>query len=212
MKTTFPRRFNSQPPKIKIGLVVCCLLLCATFFAIIFPPQTMSSVSQFSIQDRGQLPPVEPGTTVVQTFKATDDFSGFGLLFANYDQLIDQGTVEIKIMNQKEQIDTCSMEARNLMDLSFFYCDTSLTNGQLYDLLISVENITSPITFLTTTAPIDGATLTINKKPQDQLIIMDFTKQRKNYMLAWAFAMLAALTFCYLAANMKRESHGSKKS
>lgn len=212
MKTTSVKCFNSQPLKIKIGLIVCCLLLCATFLTILFPPRTMSSVSQFSIQDRGQLPPIEPGTTVVQTFKATDDFSGFGLLFANYDQLIDQGTVEIRIMNQDEQIDTCSIEARNLMDLSFFYCDTSLTNGQLYDLLISVKNITSPITFLTTTASIDGATLAINKKPQNQLIIMDFTKQRKNYMLAWAFAMLAALTFCYLAANMKRESYDPKKS
>lgn len=212
MKVNFLQRFKSQAPKIQVSIVIFCLLLCATFFAILFPPQTMSSTGQFQVKDRGQLPPVEPGTKITQTFEATDNFDGFGLLAANYDQLIEQGTVEIKIMNQKEQVGVCSIAAKNLMDLSFFYCHSPLTGGQHYELLISVENTKSPITFLTTSASIDGAALTVNKKPKSQLIIMNFTTRRQNYMLAWAFAMLATLVFCYIAANMKRESHDAKKA
>lgn len=212
MKTGFLQRIKFQPRKIQISAIAFCLLLCATILALLFPPQTLSSTGQFQVKDLGQLPPIDPDTAITQTFEATDDLTGFGLLFANYNQVFDQGIIKIKVSTHQESVGTCSVEVRNLIDLSFFYCDLPLTEGQYYELLISTEDIASPITFLTTTAQIDHATLTINKKPSNQLIVMDFTRQRNSYMLAWIFAVLANLVFCYLAANIKKESHVSRKA
>lgn len=214
MKTTFPRRFNSQPPKIKISLVACCLLLCATFFAIIFPPQVVSSSEQFQVTDLSQLPPIEQRTIFTQKFEASDDFLGFGLLFINYDRLADQGTIKIEVLNEETPVGTCFVNVSDILpDISFFYCDVPLSKEQYYNLAVSaVDDVSSSIALLATSTPVEKASLAINQKTQNQLIVMDFTTKRKNYMLAWAFAMLTALTFCYLAANMKRKSHGSKKS
>lgn len=212
MKTSILKHLRSQPPKIFLSVIVFCFLLGATFVAIIFPLQTLSSVNQFEVKEMAVLPPIEPGTVVTQTFEATGDFSGFGLLFASYGQILDQGTVEVEIYHQQNLIDTCSAEAKNLLDLAFFHCDFIMNKGEQYKLLIFTENMPNPVTFLSTTAQVDHATLMVNKKPQDRIIIMDFTEQRNNYMLAWFFALLMNLDVCYLAANLKKETYDAKKS
>lgn len=112
MKTTLFERIRHQPKKTLIGFGVFCLLLVATIIALLFPPQALSSVDQFRVEWINALS-IESGTNAVQSFKATDNFSGFGLLFADSEQVLDQGGVKIEIYSQQELTDTCYVEAKN---------------------------------------------------------------------------------------------------
>lgn len=207
MKNPIVKYVHSQPLKIRASIITVIILLCAAIIALLFPPRIQSVVSQFQVENLSQLPPIQPGAVVTQEFESTDDFSGFGLLFASYQQILDHGSIEIDIYNhQQEIVDTCSVEARNLMDLSFLHCNASLAKGQQYKLVISTENLSSSVTFLTTETHIDNTALAINKKTQDNLIVMDFTEQRGDYMLAWCFAVLANLVICYIVANIEKGS------
>lgn len=210
MKITIPKCISSQPPKIIISIVVFCFLLFATILASLFPPRTLSSVDQFRVEWINTFS-IEPNTIATQSFEATDDFSGFGLLFADSEQAFDQGRVKIEVYNRQELIDTCYVETKNFVRSSFFYCETPIVSGWQYELVISSEDTVLPITFLTTSTYIEGASLSLAQKTQDRLVVMDFLKQRSNYMLAWLFAVLANLVACYITANIGKELHGPKR-
>lgn len=211
LKKHFILRSYFKEPKIAISMVILAVLLCAAFATFLFPPRKSTPIGTYKIENLGTLPPIVPGDVYTQAFTSDDDYSQFGLLFAGNNQILDNGTMEVEVYHQGIMTGHCSKKLIGLMDLFFFYCDCSLKKDQNYELSIFTKDTSLPITFFSTTADMDKTKLDLNGKPQKAVIVMDFAKERKDYMVVWYFIVAANIVICYLIINIGQETHESKR-
>ena len=184
--------------KSKINLfcnIAIVILFIISLIIVIFPPHKLSS-DNFEISYPGVLGKITNDDIIKQNIKLKKNYSGIGFLVATYDTILDNGSVLINICDQSNKCIKKIVMASTISDNSYFYINSKLKKNVNYTIIITCNNIKKPITFYTTEAKIENASLKVDNEKRKNNIVMAFTYKKNNYFPIWYCLFLISLIFC----------------
>lgn len=215
-KTTIKTRKLAKPtrwqkiftPQIIIAVVLCAFCTIMAVVCFLNPGTKETSVTS-PVENMTPLDAITPKDCVVQKFTSDDNYTKFGLYYANFSNYIQEGNLHISIENPQKEKTDFTYNIGGLFDNSFLYIDYPLEKDETYIVTIRISDAEG-ITFFTTTASNYSATMTINKQAEDASIIMAFVTEIKDSFSAWYFVMAVALDLCYIVLKVDRSVYDKK--
>lgn len=191
-------------PQIVICLILCIFSAVMTVYCFLHPDTKEVSVTSL-VEDMKPLDAVTPEDRLVQTFIADDDYSRFGLYYANFSNYIQGGELHIDVRDASGQVANFAYNIGGVIDNTFIYIDYPVSMGETYTLTIYISGTAQGITFFTTMADSYETTLQLNNQPQNSSIIMSFVSQTQDSFKAWYGIMAISLLFCYMSLKVNKD-------
>ena len=177
-----------------ILLIVICIY---TVFSLLFPKQSYVSKTN-EIKSLDILGEVENNDVIEQTFISDDDYLKFGIYLATYTEILREGNLIIKITDEDNKTEEIKVMISRINNDSYYYIDYKLEKNKKYDIAITMENSTKPITLYTTKQQTKDAELKYNGEPQDSMLVLSFMYEEDYYFNIWYCLMASALILAYL--------------
>ncbi len=195
---------KSLTPQIVICLILCIFSAAMAVYCFLHPDTKEVSVTS-SVEDMKPLDAVTPGDRLVQTFTADNNYSRFGLYYANFSNYIQGGELHIDVRDASGRVANFAYNIGGVIDNTFIYIDYPVNMGETYTLTIYISGTAQGITFFTTMADSYEATLRLNNQPQNSSIIMSFVSQTQDSFKAWYGIMAISLLFCYMSLKVNKD-------
>ncbi len=191
-------------PQIVICLILCIFSAAMTAYCFLRPGTKEVSVTSL-VEDMKPLDAVTPEDRLVQTFTADDNYSRFGLYYANFSNYIQGGELHVDVRDASGRVANFAYNIGGVIDNTFIYIDYPVNMGETYTLTIYISGTAQGITFFTTMADSYEATLQLNNQPQNASIIMSFVSQTQDSFKAWYGIMAISLLFCYMSLKVNKD-------
>lgn len=196
-------------PQIIIAAILC--IFCTIMAIVCLLNSRTKEISVTSpVENMKPLDAITPKDCIEQKFTADNDYTRFGLYYANFANYIQGGTLHIDIVDSSGTKMQSGRNIAGILDNSFLYFDYPLQKDETYTITIYLTDNAQGITFFTTTADNYDAELFLNKNPQSSSIIMAFTTETKDSFAAWYYVMIIALTLCYIVLKINKDAYAEK--
>ena len=163
---------------------------------VIFPGKNYTSKT-IEIIDSANVNEFYNEDIIEQTFISDDNYKSIGIQIATYASYVKDGELIVSIENEKGKIKKYSIKARTIIDNQIYYLKYKVKKNHKYKIIIDGENLSSPITFLTTQAEIPGYELIINNTKSNSNLILAFIKNRKDYFNTWYYLLIISILSSY---------------
>lgn len=184
----------------KIKLKICNIIMICFVFMIIFTlffPNKKPITDTFQLKNAEPIGEIKNKDILEQRFLCSQDYHKIGILFANYNKVIDQGNLIIKIIDSNQKIQTQKIKLSMIIDNSYFYIDYPFKKGKTYTVQLMITNANDPITLYTTKSKLKNASFKYNNKKQDCNIALSFMYMKNNYFNIWYYTLSIMVIGCY---------------
>lgn len=216
-KTKTPRNLKKQridlqkifTPRIIVCITLCILCLVMVVVCVSNPGTKEVSVTS-PVENMQALDAVTSKQRIVQRFTSDDNYTKFGLYYANFGDYIQSGNLHIDVENSKQETISFTYRINGIADNGFLYINHPLEKDEIYKVSIHASDEVRGITFFTTTAKNYDAAMSINNQPEDYSIIMAFNNETKDVFSAWYFILVIVLIMCYMTLTIDRSIYDRK--
>lgn len=196
-------------PQIIICTVLCIVCLIMAVVCVLIPGTKEISVTS-PVEDMEVLDAITSDQRVVQKFTSDDNYTKFGLYYANFGNYVQGGDLYIDVKNSKQETSSFTYRISNIADNGFLYINYPLEKNETYNVDIHISSEAQGITFFTTAAKNYDATMSINNHLEDRSIIMAFSNETKDIFSAWYYILAISLIMCYMALTVDRSIYDKK--
>lgn len=192
-------------------LLYISLVFILVIIVLYLVPTKSYSSSSIQIKSQNTLDKFYDNTTLIQEFKADNNYQKIGLYLATYGVKSNDGTLYVDIICD-EKTTQLKLKRKNIIDNSVYYFDYKLSKDKNYTVKIYTDGIkeNNAITLYTTEYDDDNLLLKINEEEQDSNIIMYFSKKENNYFPIW-YVLMIYFIFLSIYPLLKEGKKNEKK-
>ncbi len=184
----------------KKNLKICNIMMICFSFMIIFTllfPNKKPVTDSFQLKNAEPIGEIKNKDILEQRFLCLQDYQKVGILFANYNKVIDQGNLTIKIIDSKKNTKTQKIKLSMIVDNSYLYIDYPFKKGENYTIQLTTNNANYPITLYTTKSKVKQATFRYNNQKWDRNIALSFMYMKNDYFNIWYYMLFILIVGCY---------------
>ena len=184
--------------KMKLG--ICNIIIICFIFMIIFTlffPNKKPITDAFQLKNAEPIGEIKNKDMLEQRFLCLQDYQKVGILFANYNKVIDHGNLVIKIIDSKKNTKTHKIKLSMIADNSYLYIDYPFKKGENYMIQLTTNNANYPITLYTTKSKVEKASFKYNNQKQNRNIALSFMYMENSYFNIWYYTLSILIVGCY---------------
>ena len=190
--------------KIKICYLLIIVLLLCSLLTLIFPSKSYVA-DNYEIKDQKLLKNLKTGDHLKQEFYVINNYSKIGILYANYNKLIENGYIYIKLTDQNNNVQNKKVKLSSISDNSYFFVNCKLKKNTKYIMDIKIVGSEMPIALYTTSAEVEYANLEVNGKKVKNNLAMSFMYSTNNYFNIWYYIFGISILLFFVVLNRNNE-------
>lgn len=183
--------------KLRVSYSIIIGLMIMIIITLFFPSQTPSTKT-FKQKDISPIGEIKNNDVLEQKFVCEKDYHKVGILFANYNKIIDKGNLVIKVIDSNKKVQKQEVKLSSIIDNSYLYIAYPFKKGERYLVQLTVKDATDFITLYTTKAEIKNASLSYNGENQENNMALSFMSMKNNYFNIWYYLFGMSIMSCYV--------------
>ena len=182
--------------KYSITILLIIILVIVSIIILVMPGKTYKADTYETI-DLEYLDKFSNNNSLEQSFVSKDNYSYIGFPIATYNTLIKEGILKVSIINESGKEKKYSVNVDSVLDAQDHYFKYNLKKNKKYTIIVTSENLSSPVTFAVTNADIKNTKLVVDGKQINKTLVLSFMKSKKNYFSIWYCLLIISVLSSY---------------
>ncbi len=201
---------KKEKTSIKICYILIFILIIGCILTLFFP-KTQYTTKSFEVENPSIMGELKNGDILEQQFVSDGNYEKIGFSLATYSQLMNNGNLDIEIINQDESSSHKKIKLYNVIDNTRYYVNYKFKKNKIYRIKITVKNIQSPITLYTTMTKMENTYLKYNNYDRNDNLQLSFMSKKNNYFNIWYYLVAIVLLLCYIVLMKDKENDYENK-